>query len=261
MINYTLRVKRFSIFLLGALVFSCVTYASTGDFTKTIEMIKPSIVGIGTYQKIRTPAETFVGTGFVVGDGLTIITNAHVVQNLATGENVETLGIIIRHGELTEFRQASLVAIDADHDLAQLKINGPSLPAMVLGDSDSVREGQPIAFTGFPIGMVLGLHHVTHRGMVSALTPIVMPVLDSQKLDVKIITQLRKSPYTVFQLDGTAYPGNSGSPMYDPETGAVYGVIDKVFVNGLKENAITHPSGITYAIPAKYVRDLINRNK
>ncbi|MGZ5855658.1 MAG: S1 family peptidase [Burkholderiaceae bacterium] len=226
-----------------------------------IETIKPSIVGIGTYQKTRTPAEVFVGTGFVVNDGLTVITNAHVVQNLANGENIETLGIIIRRGEMAEFRQATLVALDADHDLAQLKINGPSLPSMVLGDSDGVQEGQAIAFTGFPIGMVLGLHHVTHRGMISALTPIAMPALDSKKLDVKIISQLRKSPYTVFQLDGTAYPGNSGSPMYDPETGVVYGVIDKVFVNGLKENAITHPSGITYAIPAKYVRDLISRNK
>ena len=258
MINLILTFKRFSILCLG---FAAFIQANASDFKKTIESVKPSIVGIGTYQKIRTPAETFVGTGFVVGDGFTVITNAHVVQNLANGENVETLGIIIRHGELTEFRQAMLIALDTEHDLAALKITGPSLPVMALGDSDGVQEGQDVAFTGFPIGMVLGLHHVTHRGMISALTPIVMPVLDSKKLDVKIISQLRKSPYTVFQLDGTAYPGNSGSPMYDPETGIVYGVIDKVFVNGLKENAITHPSGITYAIPAKYVRDLINWHK
>ncbi|HEY8099439.1 MAG TPA: serine protease [Burkholderiaceae bacterium] len=261
MTNFTLRFQQLAIFWPGIFLFAYFTHADASDFTKTIELIKPSVVGIGTYQKIRTPAETFVGTGFVVGDGLTVITNAHVVQNLANGENIETLGIIIRHGELTEFRQAALIALDTEHDLAALKITGASLPAMVLGDSDGIREGQEVAFTGFPIGMVLGLHHVTHRGMISALTPIVMPVLDSKKLDVKIISQLRKSPYTVFQLDGTAYPGNSGSPMYDPDTAQVYGVIDKVFVNGLKENAITHPSGITYAIPAKYVRDLINRNK
>lgn len=257
----TSPLKRLSIFCFGIFICADFTHALASDLTKTINAVKPSIVGIGTFQKIRRPAETFVGTGFVVGDGLTVITNAHVVQNLASGENIETLGIIIRRGEMTEFRPATLVALDGDHDLAALKINGPSLPAMALGDSDSVQEGQAIAFTGFPIGMVLGLHHVTHRGTISALTPIVMPVIDSRKLDVKIISQLRKSPYTVFQLDGTAYPGNSGSPMYDPETGIVYGVIDKVFVNGLKENAITHPSGITYAIPAKYVRDLIDRDK
>jgi S1-C subfamily serine protease len=95
--------------------------------------------------------------------------------------------------------------------------------------------------------------------MISALTPIAMPALDSKKLDVKTIAQLRRSPYTVFQLDGTAYPGNSGSPLYDPDTGVVYGVIDKVFVNGLKESAITHPSGITYAIPSNFVKDLLRR--
>jgi serine protease Do len=258
MIDLTLSRQHCWIFILLVCAFTSV---SAVDFSKTIESVKPSIVGIGTYQKLRAPAETFVGTGFVVGDGFTVITNAHVVQNLATGEKIETLGVFIRHGEMSEFRPAMLVAIDDDHDLAQLKITGAPLAAMTLGDSDSIQEGQAIAFTGFPIGMVLGLHHVTHRGMISALTPVTMPVLDSRKLDVKIISQLRKSPYTVFQLDGTAYPGNSGSPMYDPETGVVYGVIDKVFVNGMKENAISHPSGITYAIPAKYVRELINKNK
>jgi S1-C subfamily serine protease len=63
----------------------------------------------------------------------------------------------------------------------------------------------------------------------------------------------------VFQLDGTAYPGNSGSPLYDPETGIVYGIINKVLIKGMKESALSHPSGITYAIPSNYVRSLLQR--
>jgi S1-C subfamily serine protease len=63
----------------------------------------------------------------------------------------------------------------------------------------------------------------------------------------------------IFQLDGTAYPGNSGSPVYDASTGKVLGVINAVFVKGLKETAITAPSGITYAIPSNYVRDLLQK--
>jgi S1-C subfamily serine protease len=85
----------------------------------------------------------------------------------------------------------------------------------------------------------------------------VLPALNSKQLNVKMISQLQKSPYTVFQLDGTAYPGNSGSPVYDPETGIVYGIINMVFVKGMKESALSNPSGITYAIPANYVRDLL----
>ncbi len=64
-----------------------------------------------------------------------------------------------------------------------------------------------------------------------------------------MIGQLQKPRYAVFQLDGTAYPGSSGSPLYDPETGLVYGVINMVFVKGTKEAALSNPSGITYAIP------------
>lgn len=59
-----------------------------------------------------------------------------------------------------------------------------------------------------------------------------------------------RNPYKVFQLDATAYPGNSGSPLYDPGTGAVVGIINSVAVKESKENILSKPSGITYAIPA-----------
>ena len=63
----------------------------------------------------------------------------------------------------------------------------------------------------------------------------------------------------MFQLDATAYPGNSGSPLYDGNTGLVIGVINSVFVKGAKENVLRDPSGITYAIPARYVQELLKR--
>ena len=71
---------------------------------------------------------------------------------------------------------------------------------------------------------------------------------------------LMKKPYMVYQLDATAYPGNSGSAMYNQETGDVIGVINKVFVQDTKEGAISKPSGITYAIPVKWVRELLKKN-
>ena len=122
----------------------------------------------------------------------------------------------------------------------------------------TIREGQEFAFTGFPIGAILGLYPVTHRAMVSALTPIVIPVQGSRELDVKSVTRLRNA-FEVFQLDATAYPGNSGSPLYNLETGQVIGVLNMVFVKETKERVLANPSGIAYAIPVNYINALLSR--
>ncbi len=229
------------------------------DFVSTVKAVKPSVVAIGTFQKIRTPAVSFSGTGFVVGDGLTIITNAHVVNKAASVEGDDVLGILAGKGDATEFRPATIIAVDEEHDLAQLRISGSPLPALALGDASKVFEGQTVAFTGFPLAIGLGFHHATHRGFVASITPVAKPSMDSRRLDPKVIAQLRRVPYSVFQLDATAYPGNSGSPVYDPETGLVIGVINMVFIKGLKETAITNPSGISYAIPVNFVQELLQR--
>lgn len=229
------------------------------ELARTVAAVKPSIVGIGTYQKTRSPAIRFVGTGFVTGDGLSVVTNAHVVPELLDSEKMEQLGVVVGEGDKVAFRPAQLAGRDREHDLAHLRLSGVPMPALTLGDSASALEGQDLAFTGFPLGMVLGLHHVTHRAMLSAITPVVMPSLSSRGLDARAILQLQRSAFRIFQLDGTAYPGNSGSPVYDPATGVVLAVINMVFVKGLKETAISAPSGITYAVPARYVHELLQK--
>ena len=229
------------------------------DLAATVAAVKPAIVGVGTYQRTRSPAIRFVGTGFVTGDGLSVVTNAHVVPELLDSEKLEQLGIVVADGDGVAFRPAQLAGRDREHDLAHLRLSGAPMPALRLGDSAGVREGQDLAFTGFPLGMVLGLHHVTHRAMLSAITPVVMPSLSSRGLDARAIVQLQRAAFQIFQLDGTAYPGNSGSPVYDPASGTVLAVINMVFVKGLKETAITAPSGITYAVPARYVHELLQK--
>jgi len=257
--------KQASIFFIG-FVFVNSTWGS--ELTRTIDTVKPAIVGIATFKKTRSPVVNFMGTGFVVGNGLDVITNAHVILDAVNNESrespgdiKESLGILTGKGAAPEFRAAVVVSIDKEHDIAHLKISGTPLPFMEFGDSGIVKEGQSLAFTGFPIGMVLGFYPVTHRGMVSAITPVVLPALNSAKLDVKMITQLHKSAFSVFQLDGTAYPGSSGSPLYDPETGVVYGILNMVFVKGLKENALSQPSGISYAIPGNFIRDMLRQSQ
>jgi hypothetical protein len=44
------------------------------------------------------------------------------------------------------------------------------------------------------------------------------------------------------------------------ETGEVIAVINKVFVKTTKEAVLSQPSGITYAIPVKYIHQLLARS-
>jgi S1-C subfamily serine protease len=224
----------------------------------TIERTRPSIVGIGTVQKTRRPPARLVGTGFVVGDGRHVITNAHVIPKEINSAKLEYLAVFTGKGNSPKARKAVKVKVDETHDLVLLRIEGKPLPALSLGRSSQVRVGEEYAFTGFPLGVIFGLHPVTHRGIISAITPIALQANAASQLDPAQIRRLR-SPYNVFQLDATAYPGNSGSPLYHPESGAVVGIVNMVFVKEGRENVLAKPSGISYAIPVKYARELLQK--
>ena len=240
---------------IGSLMWLVVAVAAE-DLSDIVAKIKPSIVGVGSYQRSRQPPMRLLGTGFVVGDGRHAFTNLHVIPEKLDDSKQEFLAVFSGTGEDAAVRLAVKVAEDADHDLVLLKFSDAPMPPLVLGDSDKVREGQFYAFTGFPIGGILGLFPVTHRGIISAITPAMIPIDDARQLTPALINYL-KAPFKVFQLDATAYPGNSGSPLYDPVTGAVIGIVNKVFVQERKENALEKPSGISYAIPARYAQALL----
>jgi len=213
----------------------------------TLLVVKPSIVGIGTHLPTRQPRSALTGTGFVVGDGTYVITNAHVVAGPLDTQRKERRVAFVGVGKNPRVVDFTVVRTSPEHDLALLRLQGARLPALALGDSSRVREGEYYAFTGFPIGAVLGLYPVTHRGIVSSITPMAVPAFGAQQLNSTLIKRLRE-PYDVFQLDATAYPGNSGSPLYRMEDGAVVGVINKVFVKETKEQVLTSPEATTILV-------------
>lgn len=235
---------------------SVATRLYAANLPETLEKVKPSVVGVGTMEPAHHTSANFLGTGFVVGDGHYVLTNEHVVSKSLNKKFRETWAVFV--GVDGRARRAMQVADDVKHDVALLKISGEPLPALTLGDSSKVREGESYAFTGFPIGPVLGLHPVTHRGIVSAITPIAIPLPQSRELNSRIIDRLRH-PFNVFQLDAIAYPGNSGSPLYNPSTGKVVGIVNAVFVKESKESILQKPSGISYAIPINYARQLLKK--
>lgn len=238
------------------------------DISSAIAKVKPSVVIVGTFKSTNSPRFGLRGTGFVVGNGKLgsgnlVITNAHVLQQPAEEDLEATLVIQIRgsQNEL-QMRTATVLEVDKVHDLALLRFEGPAAPGLSVRDSGSVQEGQAIAFMGFPIGGALGFSPVTHRGMVSSITAAALPTPSAQQLNEKTIRSLRGgASFDIFQLDGTAYPGNSGGPLFDPDTGEVLGIVNMVFIKGTRESALTNPSGISFAIPSRFVLQLLQRRK
>lgn len=254
--------RRTSSAMLVAAATAIVTLAlptpAHADLPTTVARIKPSILVVGTYRATDSPRFRMRGTGFVVADGNHAITNAHVMPEAT--ENRDGMSIVVQvrrpSGELS-MRQATVLQVDRVHDLALMRFEGAAAPALRVGDSNTVREGQAVAFMGFPIGGALGFSPVTHRALISSITPAAMPTPSASQLNAATIRGVRAGPFDIFQLDGTAYPGNSGGPLFDPVSGDVLGVVNMVFIKGSRESALSQPSGISYAIPSRFVTDLI----
>lgn len=243
--------------LVGALV-ALLGGPAWADLAATVVEIKKSVVAVGSFQPTRNPQFRFLGTGFVVGGGNQVVTNAHVEGAILDSvEGNERLVIALPGSGRVMVRPVVKEAVDRDHDVAVLRFEGPPIPALQLGDSSAVRDGQDIALTGFPLGATIGIVPVTHRGIVSAVTPVGQPLPSARQLDARTVHRLAAGGYSVFQLDAVCYPGNSGSPVFNPDSGEVIGIVNMVFVKGSKESATTTPSGISYAIPAAFIKALL----
>jgi S1-C subfamily serine protease len=186
------------------------------------------------------------------------VTNFHVLPEAGAAEATPPLAVLVGAGAgSAEVRSARVVALDRPHDLALLRIEGNALPPLALDAAGRAREGQAIALMGFPIGGALGFSPVTHRGIVAALTRMAVQAPTAGQLDARAVTRLREGNFDVLQLDATAYPGNSGGPVFDATGGEVIGVVNMVLVKGSRESALSQPTGITYAVPVRHVLALL----
>lgn len=248
------------VFIFELFIMPC--HLAHAELIDAIVKVKPSILIVGYFKNTNSPRFTLRGSGFVVVGGNLGVTNAHVLFNPSEDSSGFDLVVQVRgpKGDL-QMRQAVVLEQDRVHDLALLRFTGEPVPFLALRDSNTVREGQSLALMGFPIGGALGFSPVTHRAMVSSITPIVLPAATGQLLTEKSIRSIRDGSFDIFQLDGTAYPGNSGGPLFDTESGEVVGIVNMVFVKSTKESAISQPSGITYAIPSNYIQLLVQRQK
>jgi S1-C subfamily serine protease len=248
--------------LLAAGLVSLGGPAAQAGLPEVVAAAKPAVVALGLYDPLASPRFNFRGTGFVVGDGQLVATNAHVLPN----EPELLPKLVLRlagnrqpdHDGPVETRALTLLAVDRVHDVALLRFAGEALPTLTLAEAPA-REGQSVAFIGFPIGGLLGFSPVTHRGIVSSITPIALPPPTASRLDAAAVARLRQGTFNIYQLDATAYPGNSGGPLLDAGSGEVLGLVNMVLVKHSHESALSQPSGISYAIPVAFLRALLDR--
>jgi len=247
--------------VLGLLALHARSSAAADVLPELIARIRPSVLVIGFYRETQSPRFAFKGTGFVVGDGNLLITNAHVIRGDGDDQTGRELTIQSREANgVLKPRRGEIVEVDRPHDLALVRFDGPPIAALELAKPGTVREGSAVALMGFPMAGALGFAPVTHRGIVSAITSVALPSPTARQLDAATISRLREGTFDLLQLDATAYPGNSGCPLFDAETGAVVGVLSMATLKGTRESAMTNPSGISYAIPVEHVERLVARH-
>jgi Do/DeqQ family serine protease len=128
-----------------------------------------------------------LGSGVIVSDSGYILTNNHVVES---ADEIEVILNDSRHA------RAKVIGTDPDSDLAVLKIELDRLPAIVLGDSDTLQVGDQVLAIGNPFGV----GQTVTSGIVSALGR----------------NQLGINTFENFiQTDAAINPGNSGGALVD----------------------------------------------
>lgn len=231
------------------------SFSVKADLVQVIKDIKPAIVAIGIHNPLAAPKIRLVGTGFAIADGSKIVTNYHVISPSLNTQRNESYVVLSGNGTDIKVHSVLATKTDTKHDLAVLTIK-EKLPTVMLADDKHLDEGSAVALIGYPITAVLGLYPATHTGIISAITPIAIPADNSKTIDSRALRQL-KAPFLLYQLDATAYPGNSGSPLIDIKTAKVIGVVNKVFVKSTREAVLSDPSNISYAIPIHFVHALL----
>jgi S1-C subfamily serine protease len=234
----------------------------SGDLRGLVARSKASVLPVGTFSPTDSPRFGFRGSGFVLAgaggaSSRLVATNFHVLPEGAEDLSSVRMAVWVGAAESPPWRLARVVATDRFRDLALLEVEGAPMPGLALAADDTVQEGQAIALMGFPVGSVLGYSVVTHRGIVSSITSAALPAANARQLDPRALSRLREGNFKLLQLDATAYPGNSGGPVFDVESGLVVGVLSSGLVKAGRESALSSPTGITYAVPVAPLRALL----
>ncbi len=186
-------------------------------------------IRIPRYQQKGTEVKKVgAGTGFLFRADGYIVTNNHVVADTAA-----TYTVLLNDGTQ---KPAQVLHRDSKLDIAVVKMEGNSYPAVVLGDSSNLKLGQSV----FAIGNALGEYsNSVSRGIISGLDRTVTASGPSG-------TEILEG---VLQTDAAINPGNSGGPLVD-----LNGV-----VVGLNVATVRGSNNISFSIPINRVKSIIDQ--
>ena len=160
------------------------------------------------------------GSGTIVTTSGYVLAAAHVVSGSTS------VTVVTKQGS----RKAKVVKVDEANDVAVLKIEEGTYPALPVISSRQARMGQTVATIGFPSVNVQGFSPKVTRGEISSMNG---PGDDPRKWQISVPVQ----------------PGNSGGPLLD-ENGNVIGIVVARLVGGMVQN-------VNYAVKSSYALGLL----
>ena len=169
------------------------------------------------------------GTAFAVAPNGLLVTNRHILR---TKDGRPPRRIAVLFANTTDWREAQLVRVSDDADLALIQTTSPTAVPVVAGVSRAGRDtrvGSPVASIGYP-------HAVD--------TPMEGTGLDVRARTTTTAGTVSKRIADVLQIDSYAGRGSSGSPVFD-----VHGNVVGVIYGGEAESR----GRIVYAVPAEKV--------
>jgi len=176
---------------------------------KAAESVREAVVRVrGYYEDPGDPASEDaprgVGTGVVIIDNGTILTNLHVVQG------ARRVTVVFHDGHESE---AEFIGAQPDNDLAVIKAKSipDDLPAATLGSTARLQPGDEVVAVGFPFGIGPSVS----AGVVSGLNREF--VSEKGQRTIK----------GLIQFDAAANPGNSGGPLVTMG-GEVVGIVTAI---------------------------------
>ena len=190
---------------------SSANYGNELTVPQIIAKARPSVVAISTVSGWSTGT----GSGVIMTEDGTILTNAHVVSGAQS--------ITVRVMDGTEY-EATLLGMDEKTDLAVIKIDATGLTPAEFGDSSSIVQGEIAVAIGNPLG--LAFEGSVTQGIISAV---------SREIEVDGRTM------TYIQTDAAINPGNSGGALVNG-SGQVIGI------NSVKVSS-SDVEGLGFAIP------------